>query len=362
MPKGTVLPAESVETRDARTGVRVWQLTCDASINHHLYVFTSSMTPDGRHVVFASDRGGRPSFYLAGFPAGPIVQLTDAEGVNGFSAVLDCAGRTLYFTRAGEVRALDLATLRETVLADFPGGQLGEVSLSANGRLLAAALRRGPRWGLTVTATDGGGGRTIHESARTIIHPQFHPTDPTLLEYACDPAPRMWTIRADGAENTCVWKHGDDEFLVHETFLGAGDDLVVVRWPRALQRFSLRTRTMTPIAAFNAWHIAPTRDGRFVLCDTAHPDIGLQIVSTATGQLRTLCHPESSNGGHQWTKSRYATAEDWTANIAADTVYGPQWTHPHPSFSVDERRVVFTSDRTGHPEVYVAEVPPDFLA
>jgi Tol biopolymer transport system component len=40
--------------------------------------------------------------------------------------------------------------------------------------------------------------------------------------------------------------------------------------------------------------------------------------------------------------------------VATDTVYGPQWTHPHPSFSRDERLVAFASDRTGHPHVYVA--------
>jgi len=40
----------------------------------------------------------------------------------------------------------------------------------------------------------------------------------------------------------------------------------------------------------------------------------------------------------------------------ADTVYGPQCTHPHPSWSRDERRIVFTSDMTGTPQVYVADI------
>ena len=43
--------------------------------------------------------------------------------------------------------------------------------------------------------------------------------------------------------------------------------------------------------------------------------------------------------------------------VSTDTVYGPQWTHPHPSFSPDERKVVFASDKTGHPQVYVVELP-----
>jgi Tol biopolymer transport system component len=42
--------------------------------------------------------------------------------------------------------------------------------------------------------------------------------------------------------------------------------------------------------------------------------------------------------------------------MPSDSVYGPQWTHPHPSFSRDETLVAFASDRTGHPQVYVVEL------
>jgi hypothetical protein len=73
---------------------------------------------------------------------------------------------------------------------------------------------------------------------------------------------------------------------------------------------------------------------------------------------------QSSNQGSQWRQSRYALAEDfadarknlsWMEN-AGDTVYGPQWTHPHPSWSNGERVVTFASDRTGVTQVYVVDV------
>jgi len=375
MPKGTLYASEAVRLRDERTGVAIWQMTAHPSIQHHLYFLTSSMTPDGKRLIFTSYRTGSPNFFAVGFPRGDIVQLTDGEGIHGFSGVLDPTGETLYFTRKGEVRSLDLVTLEERVLADYGEGQLGECDLNTDGSLLVTAMKRGGLSQIVVTKTDGSGGAVIAESPRTIIHPQFHPTDTTLIEYASDPAPRMWTIRADGSENTLLWNHDNSEFLVHETFLGKGDDLVVVRWPYALQRFSLASRQMTTIAAFNAWHIAPSRDGRYVLCDTAHPDIGIQLVCVETGARKTLCYPDSSNRGTQWRQDRYALAEDFArASLAeeraknlswmemkSDSVYGPQWTHPHPSFGADERTVVFTSDRTGHPQVYVAEIPEGFF-
>jgi Tol biopolymer transport system component len=134
----------------------------------------------------------------------------------------------------------------------------------------------------------------------------------------------------------------------------------------------LESREIREIAAFNAWHISPSADGRRILCDTNHPDTGIQIVDVATGARRTVCHPRSSNGGTQWKTSRYAVASDWARaaeqqaersqslswmEMKTDTVYGPQWTHPHPSWSPDERKVIYTSDVSGTAQVYVAEIP-----
>ena len=89
----------------------------------------------------------------------------------------------------------------------------------------------------------------------------------------------------------------------------------------------------------------------------------------ATGARRLICLSEASSQGTQWRKSRYALAEDFAAAAGAsagralswmemptDSVYGPQWTHPHPSFSPDEKLVAFASDRTGWTQVYVVEV------
>lgn len=61
-----------------------------------------------------------------------------------------------------------------------------------------------------------------------------------------------------------------------------------------------------------------------------------------------------------WERARRATERKRSLSwmeMAGDTVYGPQWTHPHPSFSRDESMVVFASDRSGCTQVYVAEIP-----
>jgi len=370
--KGRQFLSEVSQTRDERTGARVWQVTNQACINHNLYFLTSSFTPDGRGLIFASNRSGKTDFYRAGFPKGAITQLTDGEGIAGHSGVISGDGRRLYYTAGGAVRSLELEEPCETTLAEFAGASLGEVSPSGDGRWLVCAAKLGGQNHIAVVGTDGSGGRLIHQQDRTIIHPQFNPIDSDWIEFASDPAPRMFLIRRDGTGLTCLYEHGNEEFVVHETWLGRTGDLVFTVWPKSLKRLALPSRQVVTIADFNAWHIAPTRDGRKILCDTNHPDVGLQLVDVATGQRKTICHPGSSNSGTQWRTSRYALKEDFERaaregashrgqalswmEMNVDTVYGPQWTHPHPSFGPDERLVCFTSDRTGHPQVYVAEI------
>ena len=370
--KASVHPSELRESQDSQTGAHIYQLTDDTSINHNLYFLTSSFTPDQGHLIFTSYRSGKPNFFKLQFPNGDIVQLTDADEIHGYSGVISKDGTELFYTQADAIKAIHLDILEERVLAEFPGGSLGECSVSADEQFIVTAMKRDDKSHITVTATDGSGGEVIYTSPdQTIIHPQFHPKHPDLIAYSGDPAPRMWTLKRDGTENQSLYQHDNNEFLVHETFLGALDELIVTHWPYALRRMSLETLQMQTIADFNAWHIASNRDGTKVLCDTVHPDIGLRLVDVETGEHTPICYPQSSSSGSQWKTDRYALAEDWAAaqqagdreqalswmEMKVDTVYGPQWTHPHPSFSPDETAVVYTSDVSGHSQVYVAVIP-----
>jgi hypothetical protein len=251
----------------------------------------------------------------------------------------------------------------ERMIFQFPGAQLGECSISGDGEWFTAAFAGASGRGLIAGRFDGSAA-TVIPFPRTVIHPQFHPLEPEWIEFSGDPAPRMHRVRRDGSGMECLHLHGNDEFIVHETFLGRTGDLVFTIWPRALCRMDWTTREIRTITEYNAWHIAPDRAGKRILCDTNHPDEGLQIIDAETGSRRALCASGSSNQGSQWRQSRYALAEDfvharntlsWMEN-AVDTVYGPQHTHPHPSWSTDESRVTFASDQTGVTQVYVATV------
>ena len=385
---GAALPSEHRSSTDPVTGTPIHQLTSAACINHAPFFLTSAFTPDERHVLFTSYRSGTPQLYEVEILDGPIRQLTAVGGLHPYSAVIAADGDEVLYTRsesegsverdtaepAGVIEAVNRRDLSRRVIHRLPGAQLGECSVSADGRWVVTAMKRDGRHGLLVAATSGEGGRVALEFPRTVIHPQFHPVDDDWIELAADPAPRMYRVRRDGTELQCLYEHDDEEFVVHETFLGRSGDAVFVEWPRALRRLRWDSGEVDTIAELNAWHIAPNRAGTRIVCDTNHPDRGLLILEVATGEWRVVCHPRSSNGGTQWRTSRYALPEDFAraareAGAAAgssgplswmesptDTVYGPQWSHPHPAFSPSERYVSYTSDVSGFPQVYLAEL------
>jgi hypothetical protein len=358
--------------RDPVTGALVRQLTSGATISHPSYFLQSSFYPGDEGLFFTSYESGSAQLYDLRYPSGEDRRrLTPGDvGIHPFSPALHPNGEEICFVRAGAVFAINRFTLLEREIASRPGASIGECSISSDGQWLTAAAKIDGQNGILTGRWDGTDWRFI-EYPRTIIHPQFHPLEPEWIEFSGDPAPRMHRVKRDGSGLECLYEHTNDEFIVHETFLGQTGDIVFTVWPFALKRMNWQTREITTVCEYNCWHIAPNRAGTKVLCDTNHPDEGLQLIDVATGARQQICLSQASNGGSQWKTSRYAVKEDFDAARSAaqskgtlswmetgtDTVYGPQWTHPHPSFSRDERKVAFASDRSGTTQVYVAEIP-----
>ncbi len=358
--KGATSPSELTNYLSRTTGARMTQVTRHRSINHLSYFLQSSFTPDSQFLIFTSYRTGDAQLFEARLPDGELRQLTAGRPIHPYSPTLSPAGDRVYFVRAGAIWNLDRKSLEETKIVEFENAQLGECTLGDNGRWMTAAIRQGSLQGLVTGRTDGRDWRVI-PFTRTVIHPQFHPLEPDWIEFAADPAPRMYRVRRDGSGLECLYQHDGSKWITHETFLGTTGDLVFVHWPKCLYRMDWTTRAIRPITDYPVWHISPNRSGTRILCDTNHPDLGIFQIDVATGQRRLVCLSESGNSGTQWTRP---TPANWNAGdkstlswleVPADQIYGPQWTHPHPCYSPDEKQVTFTSNRTGDAQVYIAE-------
>jgi hypothetical protein len=83
------------------------------------------------------------------------------------------------------------------------------------------------------------------------------------------------------------------------------------------------------------WHPSASLDGRFLVSDTT-PEGTIVVGSLRTGKCRVLCESGTASGS-------------------------PQYSHPHPYFSLDRKWVIYNSTATGVPQIYAASVPEGLL-
>ncbi len=76
MTVGRIYAAEWRDDSDPLTGRRVRQLTDSSAEDYHLYFYNPSVTPDGKYLIFISERTGLSNLFRLDLQTGSIVQLT----------------------------------------------------------------------------------------------------------------------------------------------------------------------------------------------------------------------------------------------------------------------------------------------
>jgi len=363
--KGRVLPPEFRTFVDAATGITVRQVTVADAIHHHPFYYLPAYDDAMTWLVFVSHRTGSPAIFAEERATGRLLQLTDREDLNEWSIHPSHDGRWVYFTAgSGAWRVSTEPGLREERLADFgdvpmiPPGMVGDAmgttSLSRDDRWWAVPVRIGARARLHVIDTDSGAVTAICEHD-TIGHPEINPDDSSWIRFAGRYTDRIHVVRRDGSGHRLAYQRDASrrEWVVHESWLprAAADgrlEIVTVLWPHGMIGIDVETGAVRPVTDFPAWHPMIRRDGRSCVLDTTHPDRGLFTLdpSATNSVVRPLVASLSSNEGIHWS-SRHCPYDDGPV-----VVFAPQHTHPHPSFSPDGTRVVFTSDRTGVAQLY----------
>ena len=361
MGRGQVYPAEGHSFVDDATGAHLRQVTSQASIHHHPFYYIPAYDDAMRHLVFVSHRSGRPELFLERRESGELLQLTEHDGLHEYSIHPSHDGRFVYFTSDTGAWRVDTDACDEELVLAFdtpdlshggePGNAGGTTALSYDDAWWAVAVRVGDRARLVVIDLARGAAEVILERA-AIGHPQFHPRDARLLRYAGRYDERMWTVRRDGTGNQLAYERQGKEWIVHETWHPRRRELLTTRWPHDVIGVDIDTGTVRTVCRLNAWHPMINADGTRMVTDTTFPDRGLQLFDPeGEGEPQLLCTSASSNVGSHWDTD-HCPYDDGPVEV--DSL---QHTHPHPSFSPDGRRVVFTSDRGGHAQVYECEVP-----
>ncbi len=357
---------ESRTFTDPRTGATVRQVTSHPSIHHHPFYYLPAYDDAMTRLFFISHRTGRPEIWCEVRATGELQQLTDRPDLVEWSVHPSHDGRFVYYTAGQGAWRVATATGESECLLDFGdlagreegmvGAAMGTTTLSHDDRYWAVPVKVGKLHRLCVVDTRTGQCDTILERD-TIGHPEFHPSDNTLLRYAGPYHSRIWVINRDGTGNRLAYERRGPEWIVHETWRPGSREIITTNWPRGCVGIDIDTGAVRPVCSFKAWHPSINRQGTLMCADTVFPDIGLQLFSPldGIGAPRTLCHPEATNEGKHWNTD-HCPYDDEDYKQGKWKVYAPQHTHPHPWFSPDGRFVVFTSDRGGTAQVYEVEV------
>jgi oligogalacturonide lyase len=217
------------------------------------------------------------------------------------------------------------------------GAAMGTTALSKSGRWWAVPVKSSPVTRFVLIDTEEKASR-VFLKRDTIGHPQFCPDDDNFILYAGPLTDRS------GANNRRLYAREDRmQWVTHEVW---GLDATPRLSSIGMRMIDVDSGTVRWITHFPARHDAPDDCGRQFICDTNFPDRGLHIykIDDENNSIQ-LCASEASSEGRHWNGA-------FPYNDGPVAVEAAQLTRPHPRFSPDGSRVVFTSDHTGHAQIY----------
>jgi oligogalacturonide lyase len=377
--RGTVqrVRGEIKEYKDPKTGARVRRITGDGSSNMHPY-FTSwaFVGDDADNAIFISNRSGAYQWHLLEIPSARLVQLTASQRVSANMACVARDGRLFYFD-GPILHAVKTDTLEDRELYRVSEGFRPALpTCTADGRYVAFAYceetelstRTGriystmheryyqhPSSVVMRIDTESGAAVAAWGEQTWISHVLIHPTQPNLIVFCHEGGStcvdqRMWIVDIDDRQMrkaAPLYPQRPGESCVHEYFTQQGD----VGFQYSLDREGGREEYNAFIRPDGTWvrqylfpgrrpgHVQSNSDNSLLVGDGAYLSandregrqyIGLMTHVNGRVQVRRLA----------WHGTSWLT----------------QASHGHPSFSPDDRWVVYNSDVEKADNVYMADV------
>ncbi len=382
MPVGDRFAPEWQWQVDAQTGRPVQQLTSVGS-NYHLYFYNPSVTPDGRSLIFYSDRTGLNNLFRLDLASGAIVQLTDAAparadywpftppilGAGACLAAVGDAGQSVYYFEGHALYGVHLETFQRRLVLTLPPDRRPSIlHADAAGRTLVFAtwdetlfdgyarrafagerfanqdfLQAGASTIVLVSTETGAAEEVLRRDGFWINHVLLHPTQPHLIlfchEFTNDPD-RMWLLNTLTGECAVVPGQAPDEWYQHEFWSTDGGRICFHGgW------------NDEPDRAFCGWYsLADGRMERFV---HRTPGRGYAHYNLHPGGQDMVSDGEANPGC--LSRIHLCEGRQVFEVLCRHDSYEPeedQRAHPHPSFSPDGRQVIFTANHGGQSNVY----------
>jgi len=357
---------------DCDTGAEVTQLTAYPSHSNHLYFTNNSFYDNARRIVFESDRADGLNFFSLDLENGTIEQLTELVPLPHpleyplHEAFVDAKKNNCCFFAGDILYRLSLETRELTPIYRLPDGFINHIiSISPDGEYVYTSIIETPADRLKGDLTlreifetnplsrivripiSGGCDEVMWEEHNFIAHVNTSPTDSTMLTF-CHEGPwdlvdhRLWTLDLDSGRVNKLHPCGEGESIGHEYWYADGR--------RVGYHGSKNGRYI--IGTINADGTNDrTYDFPFLTGHTFSLDEKL-IVGDGSAAGRFLRVWQLGENGYEAPR----------ALCRHDCSFRRQRAHVHPRITPDGKSVLYTSDRTGHEQLYLVRLPDDITA
>ncbi|MGI5899157.1 MAG: oligogalacturonate lyase family protein [Christensenellales bacterium] len=354
MAIGDVYKSKPASFVDPNTGYTIIQ-PIDEDQNRHMYFTSNPFTSNGDEIIFSAIRNGHENYYVLNFHTGEYIQLTDLKGIATAHAYYDKAGDFLYYGDGRKVWRVGVHSLKTELICQSED-KLGTIAITCDGKYMISFTQTSmsftnndkevlqvPIWRIFRLDLATGEETTIMYRNARIDHIQCHPTDPEwfmycLWGYYCTHQ-RVWRANIFGTDGGPVGNEKPNEHRTHEYYTNDGKHIAchgkffsygdkpkfknirhtwIISEPDGKNE---RVYTCLPKGA-QAGHSIQSHDGSMVAAD------GNDFVTLL----------DFDNDDMTCTFRPVATH--------SSTMSG-NFVHPHPSFSLDDRYIVFATDMGG---------------
>ncbi|ELW1648102.1 oligogalacturonate lyase family protein [Enterobacter oligotrophicus] len=374
--KGKIIPLRFCTRQDSETGHEVIRMTPPHIICHRNYFYQKCFTRDGNKLIFGGAFEGHWNYYLLDITQQQATQLTEGAGDNTFGGFLSDDDKSLWYVKNNrELRCVDLSSFAERIVYKVDDEWVAYGTWVANSdctKLVGIEINKrdwqpltdwgkfrafyftNPECRLINIDLRTGERRVMLQENRWLGHPIYRPFDDNTVAF-CHEGPRdaidarMWLINEDGSNVRKVRQHATGESFTHEFWVPDGSALYYVehkendsnRYLCSAHPQTLENRQLMAIPPCS--HLMSNHDGSLIVGDGAPHNTGdislndpfIWVFDIHAGTQKAICQHNTS----------------WKV-LDGDR----QVTHPHPSFSPDNKWVLYTSDEEGMPALYLARV------
>src|SRR5688500_3806495 len=265
MTVGRTYAPEWRDYLDPLTCRHVRQLTDSPAEDYHLYFYNPSVTPDGKYLIFISERTGVSNLFRLDLESGEILQLTDAQpvraeywpftepikGVGSCLPAIGHHGQEVFYFEGTDLFAVEIESLKRRQLLSLPSDRRPSMlQATASGETLVFAtwdeslfIERSQRAYsgekfpdehffqettstiLRVDAETGQAEEVLCKEKFWINHVHVNPHNRDLIlfchEYSELPD-RMWLLDVTNQQYAPIPGQGADEWYQHEFWSADG--------------------------------------------------------------------------------------------------------------------------------------------